>query len=725
MPPPRNLWPPDLSVDGQANTLLSWPGTDTADRLLRWSMALSSVLLTVLPSFWLNPLRNAVIVLSANLAAYGASEALYGTAAARLATSGCYLALAAVAGQDNPLYFTLVMILPVVLTAFASDRRASFLSGGLVTGGQLLHSAVKRQSVPEAFFSIALLAGLCAAAVLLASILRRQMLRVIQSEARAAEMESELESARQHAGTALRIKHDMLANLSHEIRTPLNGVLGMTRLLMDTRLSGEQRELTNTLERSTTALLDIMNEVLDFSALESGRTQLDPQRFEFHRPFEEVVELLGPLAQGKGIELLSEFDPTVPLQVVGDARRLRQVLLNLTGNALKFTESGHILIRTGVEEISEEEIVVRTEVLDTGPGISQEDQGRIFQPFAQGKTPHAGRYGGAGLGLTISKRLVEMMRGDIGFKSSYGRGTRFWFTVRCRRVEDESFPDTSPLSGQRVLALSRNPASAGVAASQMRLWGIDAFAASQPDAALAELIRGRQSGRPYDIVLLDGETAGPMSAGSLLERVSAVGRIPSVGVVPLGNRESEPPAGAPGFDTVALKPLRPSQLWKALMTARFGPDTATVAPVCRVGEAAGASGTDRILLVEDNPINQKVALRMLEKLGYAVDVAANGRFALEMMTAGAGYRAVLMDCMMPEMDGFEATREIREREHGGSRIPVIALTAHALQAERDRCLRSGMDDYITKPVHLEVLRQTLERWAPRGAQAKTQAGGHG
>ncbi len=705
--------------------LLDLHSSDMPDLAFRWVLFFSSLLLVMLAPFGVWWLRFAAVGLSANAVAYVAFASLPGGLTARLTAMVAFLAIPSAAHSVDPLYYPLLAGFGVVALGLSCDTRVPLYGGALAIGAQAALALYVRQGWREAVFSTCALVLLSTMSAMLAAILRKQELRAGASERRIPQLEAEVAAAHQHAGQALRIKHDLLANLSHEIRTPLNGVLGMTRLLMDTRLSGEQRELTQTLERSTTALLDIMNEVIDFSALESGRVQLETQRFEFHRPYEDVVELLGPMAQGKGIEMLMEFDPTIPLQVSGDARRLRQVLLNLVGNALKFTENGHILIRTGVEECLEDEIAIRTEVADTGPGISQEDHGRIFQPFAQGKTEFAGKYGGAGLGLTISKRLVEMMRGEIGFKSSYGKGTRFWFTVRCRRVEKESFLDTSALAGQRVLAFSRYPAAAGVTASQLRLWGIDAFAASQPDAALAELIRGRQSGRPYDVVILDGDAGGAHSATALLERVRTIGRITSVGVLPFGQWSTSEGQGAFGFDAVVTKPVRPSQMWKSLCLARFGPDLPPAEAEPGIPAAGEHSpGAPRILLVEDNPINQKVALRMLEKLGYEAEVASNGRFALEMMNAGAAYDAVLMDCMMPEMDGFETTREIRERERGRRHIPIIALTAHALHAEKERCLKSGMDDYITKPVHLDVLRQTLERWVGQG-RARSQVSGQG
>jgi len=710
-------------MPGNLSDFLHLHGSEAADRANSTVHLLLSLLLVALPPIGLSTLRFAALGVIVNIVGYLAVALLPGTAVARFIAAGAILAVPAAAYQLDALFFPLFGALLLLAQAFYLDTRFPLLGGLMAISVQTVLAVAHGQTPKTALVSIAILAGVSTLSAMLALMLRRQSLLLADRGRRIPQLEEELATAQQNAGVALRMKHDMLANLSHEIRTPLNGVLGMSRLLMDTRLSAEQRELTQTLERSTTALLDIMNEVLDFSALESGRVQLDSQRFDFHRPYEDVIELLGPIAQGKGVELLAEFDATIPMQVIGDSRRMRQVLLNLAGNALKFTDSGHILIRTAVEELLDHEIVVRTEVVDTGPGISQEDHGRIFQPFAQGKTEHAGKYGGAGLGLTISKRLVEMMRGDIGFKTSFGRGTRFWFTVRCRRMEDECFFDTSALSGQRVLALSRYPASAGVAASQLRLWGIDAFAASQPDAALAELIRGRQSGKPYDIVLLDGEQSGPHRTVALLERVATIGRIPSVGVLPFGQWAGNEERGVPWFDAIVNKPLRPSQLWKSLCVARFGPDLPVPEPDSDQAVAQPGQEMNRILLVEDNPINQKVALRMLQKLGYSVDVASNGRFALEMMSCGTDYAAVLMDCMMPEMDGFETTRVIRQREHGQSRIPVIALTAHALHAERERCLQSGMDDYITKPVHLEVLRQALERWVGAAPRTRTQAAG--
>ncbi|MFN7931823.1 MAG: response regulator [Bryobacteraceae bacterium] len=696
--------------------------SESADRIFRWVLLLSSALLVLLPPLGTDTLRFTALAVVANLASYLAVAFLPESRGARGVGIVSLLSITAAAYTIHPLYFPLFAAF--ILPALALHGETLLPLGGGV-GAILLQGALflyQPQEPKTLLLSTCIVAITAVLSAMFAALVHRQALSIAEAERRIPELQAELDNARADAGQALRIKHDLLANLSHEIRTPLNGVLGMTRLLMDTRLSPEQRDLTQTLERSTTALLDIMNEVIDFSALESGRVQLDPQHFEFHRPYEDVVELLGPLAQGKGIELLTEFDPAIPLQLIGDARRIRQVLLNIAGNALKFTENGHILIRTTLEESLAHEIVIRTEVLDTGPGISQEDHGRIFQPFLQGKTEHAAQYGGAGLGLTISKRLVEMMQGDIGFKCGHGKGSRFWFTVRCRRLPNEQFFDSSALAGQRVLTLARYSAAAGVAASQMRLWSIDAFAASQIDAALAELIRARQAGKPYDMVLLDGDSHGPHSSNAMLERVRSIGRIPSVGVLAFGKWNGNGDLATDGFDAFVSKPMRPSQLWKALCTARFGPDIQVPH-----GDAASdpTPGGDMqcILLVEDNPINQKVALRMLEKLGYRVEVAANGRFALEMMNGGERYAAVIMDCMMPEMDGFEATREIRERERGHHHIPIIALTAHALHAEKERCLKSGMDDYITKPVHLEVLRQTLDRWLTQPARARSQSSG--
>jgi signal transduction histidine kinase/DNA-binding response OmpR family regulator len=517
--------------------------------------------------------------------------------------------------------------------------------------------------------------------------------------------EAELRDAFHRVDRAERAKNEFLANLSHEVRTPMNGVLGMTRILSETRLTPEQRELTETLLRSTKALLEVINEVLDFSRLEAGKMELQQGAFRFQSPYDDVLELLGPMAEGKGLELLCELDSRVPLEVIGDVRRLRQVLINLVGNALKFTEFGHILIATSVEEESDSDLLIRTDVVDTGPGFTPEDQARLFQPFSQGSGELVRKYGGTGLGLAIAKRLTEMMGGEIGARSIAGKGARFWFTVRCRRIPGrETFLDTADLVGKRILILCRYSFAATIIASQLRQWGMQSFAAFHTDMAIGELIRSRQLNRPYDVVLVDGETEGRSLADSWLERLRKIQRLPTILVLPFA-RIAEGQQVSPECQAVLTKPLRANQLLTALrQSLGLLPAIASEA----ISKPAAVVESGCILLVEDNSINQRVASRMLEKLGYRFEIATNGLGALESVR-GKSYVAILMDCQMPEMDGFEATAEIRRRESGGRHTLICALTANAMVGDREKCLAAGMDDYISKPVALADLQSAIQR----------------
>ncbi|MCC6368226.1 MAG: response regulator [Bryobacterales bacterium] len=531
--------------------------------------------------------------------------------------------------------------------------------------------------------------------------------------------EAELRDAFLRVERAERAKNEFLANLSHEVRTPMNGVLGMTRILSETRLTAEQRELTETLLRSTKALLDVINEVLDFSRLEAGKMDLQQGTFRFQSPYDDVLELLGPMTEGKGLELLCELDSRVPLEVIGDVRRLRQVLINLVGNALKFTEFGHILIVASIEEESDSDLLIRTDVVDTGPGFTAEDQTRFFQPFSQGSGELVRKYGGTGLGLAIAKRLTEMMGGEIGARSIAGKGARFWFTVRCRRVPGkESFLETADLIGKRILILCHYSFAATIIASQLRQWGIQAFAAFHAEMAIGELVRSRQLNRPYDAVIVDGEAEGRSVADSWLERLRKVQDVPAILILPFGRMAGGQQAG-PECQAVLTKPLRVNQLLTAIRQCLgLLPNVSHEAPC----EQAAKVECGCILLVEDNSINQRVASRMLEKLGYRFEIVPNGLHALECFRKKS-FLAILMDCQMPEMDGFEATSEIRKLERNGDRIPIIAMTALAMSGDRERCLAAGMDDYISKPVHIEELRVVLSRWIEVTQRVRRKAAG--
>ncbi|MCZ2149997.1 MAG: response regulator, partial [Bryobacterales bacterium] len=531
--------------------------------------------------------------------------------------------------------------------------------------------------------------------------------------------EAELRDASLRVERAERAKNEFLANLSHEVRTPINGVLGMTRILSETRLTPEQRELTETLLRSTRALLEVMNELLDFSRLEAGKMDLQQKTFRFQSPYDDVLELLGPMTEGKGLELLCELDSRIPLEVTGDVRRIRQVLINLAGNALKFTEFGHILIAVSLEEESDSGLLIRTDVVDTGPGFTPEEQTRFFRPFSQGSGELVRKHGGTGLGLAIAKRLTEMMGGEIGARSVAGNGARFWFTFRCRRVPGkESFLETADLTGKRILILCHYSFASTIIASQLRQWGIQAFAAFHADMAIGELVRSRQLNRPYDAVIVDGEAEGRSLADSWLERLRKAQAIPAILILPFGGMAGGRP-GVSECQAVLTKPLRVNQMLTAIRQCLgLLPATPSEAPA----EEADEVESGCVLLVEDNSINQRVAARMLEKLGYRYEIAQNGLRALELLR-GKFYLAILMDCQMPEMDGFEATAEIRKTERGGDRIPIIAMTALAMNGDRERCLAAGMDDYISKPVHIEELRAVLARWGEAARKVRKKAAG--
>ncbi|HUQ91699.1 MAG TPA: response regulator [Bryobacteraceae bacterium] len=535
----------------------------------------------------------------------------------------------------------------------------------------------------------------------LAAVLRQLTLEGFAQRKTIASRDLSLVEAQRQVERASQAKHEFMANMSHEFRTPMNGVIGMSHLLLETRLTVEQRELAETLERSTKTLLGVINEVLDFSDLEAGKLEFAHKPYEFRAPFEDVLELLGPMAEGKGLELLCDLDSRIPLHVLGDARRLRQVLINLVGNALKFTMYGHILITASLEEEQDRSVVVRVDVVDTGPGIAAEQQERLFQPFSQGGGEVVRKYGGTGLGLAICKRLTEMMGGEIGARSIPGKSARFWFTMRCDRLPSgETFFDPGELAGKRVMVLCHYSFAATVIASQLRQCGIDSFAAFSAEMAVAELARSQQLGHPYHAALIDGQAA------SWLDRLSKVQAVPCIRVLPFGKMADEDNRVTERFAGVIIKPVRTRQLVAVLRQVITSGRTVQNSVDA---EAPAFPRGKLILLVEDNAINQRVAMRLLERMGYEVDVAANGKAALEALRQRT-YSVVLMDCQMPEMDGFEATRHIRAMSGTLSRVPIIAMTAYAMEGDRERCLAAGMDDYLSKPVDVEILRALLDRW---------------